>query len=74
MIKRMTKHGNSQALVIDRAVLELLKISPQTDLEITTDGKSLTVTPVGKEREELFKRAAADTNARNKKLLDKLAE
>jgi hypothetical protein len=26
MVKKLTKHGNSLALVIDRAVLDLLKI------------------------------------------------
>ncbi len=30
MIKRLTKHGNSLALVIDRGILELLDISANT--------------------------------------------
>ena len=38
MIKRLTRHGNSLALVIDRAILELLKVDPDTPLELTTDG------------------------------------
>ena len=43
MIKKLTKHGNSWALVIDKAVLELLNIDPETPLEIATDGQTLIV-------------------------------
>jgi hypothetical protein len=28
MVKKLTKHGNSLALVIDRPILELLRIDP----------------------------------------------
>ena len=45
MIKTLTRHGNSYALVIDKPIMELLKIDPETPLEITTDGHSLTVAP-----------------------------
>ena len=30
MVKRLTKHGNSLALVIDRGVLDLLEIDAET--------------------------------------------
>ncbi len=43
MIKRLTKHGNSFALLIDRPILDLLKIRPDTPLEITTDGEHIKV-------------------------------
>lgn len=46
MIKKLTKHGNSLALVIDRPILELLNIDPDTPLEISTDGKQLLIAPV----------------------------
>ena len=45
MIKKLTKHGNSWALVIDKPVLELLKIDPETPLEIATDGRTLIISP-----------------------------
>ncbi|MGD8562832.1 MAG: hypothetical protein PVG03_09860 [Desulfarculaceae bacterium] len=45
MIKKLTRHGNSMALVIDKPILELLKISPDTPLELTTDGRALIVSP-----------------------------
>ena len=45
MIKKLTKHGNSLALVLDRGVLDLLEIDADTPLNIKTDGKCLIVTP-----------------------------
>ena len=39
MLKHLTKHGNSLALVIEKPVLELLNISAKTALEIITDGE-----------------------------------
>jgi antitoxin component of MazEF toxin-antitoxin module len=46
MVKFLTKVGNSEAIVIDKAILSLLNITSETSLEITTDGKNLLVTPV----------------------------
>ncbi|MDF1543164.1 MAG: AbrB/MazE/SpoVT family DNA-binding domain-containing protein [Anaerosomatales bacterium] len=45
MKKRLVKHGNSRALVIDKAILDLLKIDDDTELEVSTDGRSLTIRP-----------------------------
>jgi antitoxin MazE len=51
MTNRLTKHGNSLALVIDRGILDLLEIDATTPLSVTTDGKCLVITPVrGKKR------------------------
>jgi len=46
VIKKLTKHGNSLALVIDRPILDLLNIDADTPLEVTTDGKQLVIAPV----------------------------
>jgi antitoxin component of MazEF toxin-antitoxin module len=75
MIKTLTKHGNSLALVIDRAVLELLKIDGETPLEISTDGQVLVVTPVhNPKRKAKFKAALASANKRYGRALKRLAE
>lgn len=75
MIKTLTTHGNSAALIIDKPVLELLKIDMQTPLEIVTDGRNLIVSPVDDEnRENRVKNAIARVNARHGKTLKKLAE
>jgi antitoxin component of MazEF toxin-antitoxin module len=46
MLKRLTRLGNSLALVIDRPLLEALEIDADTELELSTDGDVLVVTPV----------------------------
>lgn len=75
MIKNLTKHGNSLALVIDRAVLDLLKIDADTPLDISTDGQVLIVSPVrDAERQKRFKGALESTNRRYGKALKKLAD
>lgn len=45
MVKKLTRHGNSLALVIDRPILDLLKIDEGTPLDIRTDGKRLIISP-----------------------------
>lgn len=53
MIKHSTQHGNSLALIVDKPILDLLRITPRTPLEINTDGRNLIISPVtGKEREK----------------------
>jgi antitoxin component of MazEF toxin-antitoxin module len=45
VIKKLTRHGNSLALVIDRSILDLLNINVETPLSIKTDGFRLFVSP-----------------------------
>ncbi len=58
MIKNLIKHGNSHALVIDKAVMELLKIESDTPLEVSTDGESLLIRPV---RDDKTRRAVKNS-------------
>ncbi len=75
MIKTLTKHGNSLALVIDKAVLELLKINADTPLEISTDGEMLLIAPIrDKGRREKFQGALASVNRRYGRVLEHLAK
>ena len=46
MIKKLVSHGNSAALIIDKSILDLLKVTLDTPLEITTDGRNLIISPV----------------------------
>jgi antitoxin MazE len=46
MTKTLIKHGNSLALVIDKPILEMLNISADTPLELTSNGDVLMVAPV----------------------------
>ncbi|MBZ5625164.1 MAG: AbrB/MazE/SpoVT family DNA-binding domain-containing protein [Acidobacteriia bacterium] len=75
MVKKLTKHGNSLALVIDRPILDLLKIDPETPLDVTTDGKRLIVTPVeASVRRQKFVAAQETAHKRYGKAFKKLAQ
>ena len=76
MIKKLAKHGNSQAIVIDKAILDLLDIDDDTPLMISTDGERLVVTPIRnkKKNQKLVDEALADTNKRYGKMLKRLAQ
>jgi len=52
MIKHLTSHGNSLALIIEKAILELLHITQETPLEINTDGRNLIISPVNDKNRE----------------------
>ncbi len=60
MKKTLIKHGNSLALVIDKPILEVLQISADTPLELTTDGDSLLISPVRDKRRQKKLRASLD--------------
>lgn len=75
MIKTLTKHGNSYAMVIDKPILELLQATPETSFEILTDGRSLVLTLVRDAKEEKkFEDAVAMVHKRFGKAMKKLAE
>ena len=67
MIKQLTKIGNSMGIIIERPILELLKIDRNTPLEIRTDGEGLIIRPLREqERAKRVSAAAervADTHA-----------
>jgi len=45
MIKKLIQHGNSVALVIDKPIMEILKITNETIFELSTDGRNLILSP-----------------------------
>jgi antitoxin component of MazEF toxin-antitoxin module len=75
LIKTLTKHGNSLALILDKPVLDLLDIEPDTPLSITTDGHSLTIAPVRDSgRVEKLAKIRSDVNGKYESAFRKLAE
>ena len=75
MVKHLTQHGNSAALVIDKPVLELLHITMKTPLELVTDGKNLIISPLRDDKRAARFRAALEAvNRRHAKTLKALAE
>lgn len=75
MIKTLTKHGNSYALVIDKPILELLRVTPETPFEIVSDGRCLVLIPQRSATEERkYQRALEKVRTRFGRAMKKLAE
>jgi antitoxin MazE len=75
MVKKLTKHGNSLALVIDRPILDLLRIDPETPLDISTDGERLIVARAqASARRKKFESAQEWAHRRYGRAFRKLAE
>ena len=75
MIKKLIKHGNSLALVIDKPILEILQISADTPLELTNNGDALMVSPVrNKSRQKKLEASLKKINSKFGDDLKRLAE
>ncbi len=75
MVKTLTKHGNSYALVIDKPILELLQITPETPLELVTNGDALVIRPVrDTKRQKHLDKSLDEINRKYGRALKKLAE
>ncbi len=74
MIKRLTKHGDGLALIIDGAMLERLGIDDTTTLSITAEDGRLVITPVDDERAQQLQSSLLKINETYHGALKKLAE
>ena len=71
----MVQHGNSSALIIDKPIMDLLKIDPETPLEIATDGQNLIISPVNDpKRMNRLDKALGKINKKHESALRKLAK
>jgi antitoxin MazE len=75
MRKKLTRTGNSVALVLDKPLLEQLGLDENSEVEVSTDGELVVITPVrDPEREKKFRMAADKINRQYAGLFRRLAE
>jgi antitoxin component of MazEF toxin-antitoxin module len=75
VVKRLTKTGNSLALVLDKPLLEQLGIDEDTPLELSTNGDVLVVTPVrDRARQRKLKKALEEMDRQYGGVFKRLAE
>lgn len=75
MIKKLTRQGNSAALIIDRTLMNLLDIDQDTELKLTVNGQQLIVEPLtDDERSARFKKVMVSTGEKNAELFRRLAK
>ena len=63
-------HGNSLALIIDKPILDMLQITADTPLELSTNGDQILVTPCRDKSRQ--KKLAASLKSINEKFADDL--
>jgi len=75
MQKKLTRTGNSVALVLDKPILDALGIDENTLVEVSTNGDVLVMTPVrDKSREKRLKKILEELDAEYAGVFRRLAE
>jgi len=76
MVKRLQAVGNSLGLIIDKPILKLLRITRDTELDVSTDGERLIITPIRADqvRTDKLARAQARTLKAHERTFRKLAK
>jgi len=74
MQKQLTKIGSSLGIIIDKSILDLLRIGIDTPLEVTTDGDRLVLQPVRTIDERTARTSYRRVSSRHRKSLKKLAK
>jgi len=75
MVKKLTRLGNSSALVVDKTLMELMGIDSDTLLKISVKDRRMIVEPLSEEeRAERFKAAMKKTGTKNAELFRRLAK
>jgi antitoxin component of MazEF toxin-antitoxin module len=75
MVKRLTRTGNSLALILDKPLLEQAGIDETTEVEISTDGDVIVISPVRtKKRAARLRTALEEINERYAGVFKRLSE
>jgi antitoxin MazE len=74
MVKQLTRTGNSLALVLPKAILELMGLDETTPVKLEMDGKELRVVAADKADREKFLRGVSRSHKKFANAYRKLAE
>ncbi len=75
MIKRLIKHGNSRAIVVDKSILEAAGISENAIFQISINPSGgLVIQSVGDNKTDVFRENFKNLNKKYRKLMQNLAD
>ena len=75
MIKKLTRTGNSIALVLDKPLLEDLGLDENAEVEVSTNGQVIVITPKRTSaRDRKFRNAVDKINRKYAGLFKRLSE
>jgi len=69
MEKKLSKHGNSRAIVIEKPILDLLSITDSTVLKISTEGGKIIIEPLNR-----VKKMKISSDKKMQKIYDEIVE
>ena len=73
MNKKLSRIGNSLGLIIEKPILELLRIDKDTVLDVSTDGEALILRPIRSSRSDRLSAAIEETMDDHADAFEKLA-
>lgn len=76
MIKQLKKVGNSNALILDKAIMELVGLKENGEVQLTVHNGSIIVTPANPKQvdQERFEACLDRVTAERREVLRRLAE
>ncbi len=75
MIKKLTRTGNSIAVVLDKPMLEELGLDENSEVEVSTNGQIIVITPKrDSARDRTFRKAVDKINRKYAGLFKRLSE
>lgn len=75
MMKKLIKHGNSRAIVVDKALLEAAGLSEDALFQVTINPSGgLVIQSLENNRTELFQEKFEELNQKYKNLMQRLAD
>ena len=75
MIKRLIKHGNSRAIVVDKALLEAAGITEDTLFQISVNPSGgLVIQSVDGNKKDILEERFEELNKKHSKLMQNLAD
>lgn len=75
MLKRLIKHGNSRAIVVDKAILEAAGISENALFQISVSPSGgLVIQSIDNTKTDVFRENFEKLNKKYKKLMQNLAD
>ncbi len=74
MRKKLLAVGNSLGIIIEKPILDLLRIDPTTELNVETDGERLIIEPVRSNRKERVSRSLSKIMKKHDETFRKLAK
>jgi antitoxin MazE len=74
IIKKLARLGNSSAVILDKPVLQLLELEPESDVRITVEGDAICIRRHRTASDERVRAAATKVLKTRRRLLQRLAK